>query len=131
MQKMGLELRREYLIEASDFSDTAGYNAMLRVLSLAEPPSAVITSNDMIAVGGLRATRHLGMKLPQDMSIIGFDDSILADLAVPQLTSIHVDYAAYAKLILDTVCAVIDGKDMPKVQTLDTTLSVKDSCYLI
>lgn len=39
---------------------------------------------------------------------------------------IHVDYAAYAKLILDTVCAVIDGKDMPKVQTLDTTLSVKD-----
>ena len=44
---------------------------------------------------------------------------------------IHVDYAAYAKLILDTVCAVIDGKDMPKVQTLDTTLSVKDSCYRI
>ena len=131
IQEMGLELRREYLIEASDFSDAAGYDAMLRALSLAEPPSAVITSNDMIAVGGLRAARHLGMKLPQDMSIIGFDDSILADLAVPQLTSVHVDYAAYAKLILDTVCAVINGKDMPKLQTFDTTLSVKDSCYRI
>lgn len=128
MRQLGLPLRQEYLIEASSFSDTAGYEAILRLLSLAEPPSAVIASNDMIAVGGMRAARRLGMNLPQDISFIGFDDSILAEVTVPQLTSVHVDYAAYAGLILDTVFAVMNGEDVPRTQCFDTTLSIKDSC---
>ena len=68
------------------------------------------------------------MNLPQDISFIGFDDSILAEVTVPQLTSVHVDYAAYAGLILDTVFAVMNGEDVPRTQCFDTTLSIKDSC---
>ena len=79
----------------------------------------------------LEPGRYVGSALDIDgREAVGSVPQIQGNQAI-EVMIIHVDYAAYAKLILDTVCAVIDGKDMPKVQTLDTTLSVKDSCYRI
>jgi DNA-binding LacI/PurR family transcriptional regulator len=67
-----------------------GERAMQKLMSLSPRPSAVITSNDLMAVGALQAALHAGLRIPADVSIIGFDDVPIASMVVPQLTAIHL-----------------------------------------
>jgi DNA-binding LacI/PurR family transcriptional regulator len=67
-----------------------GKRAMQQLMSLSLRPSAVITSNDLMAVGALQAALHAGLGVPTDVSIIGFDDLPVASMVVPQLTSIQL-----------------------------------------
>lgn len=124
----GIPLREEYIIEASGFGNEEGYQAMQQLLRLREVPTALISSNDMLAVGAIRAARDAGFSLPQDLSVIGFDDSILSEICVPRLSSIRTDYAAYATMLVDTALALSNNRAVPICQKLGTTLTVKESC---
>jgi LacI family transcriptional regulator len=84
-----------------------GERAMQKLMSLSPRPSAVITSNDLMAVGALQAALHAGLGVPADVSIIGFDDVPIASMVVPQLTSIQlprreIAARAFSSLLLAT-----------------------------
>ena len=64
----------EALIEETEFSEQAGYNAMLRLMKLPDAPTAVFAANDILAIGALKAAHALGVRVPEDVSIIGMDD---------------------------------------------------------
>ena len=82
-----LPLRPEWMLEA-ELSTAGGEQAMLRLLDLPDPPSAVLTVNDLVALGALKACHLRGVAVPQEMSIIGFDDIVFAGLSVPPLTTV-------------------------------------------
>src|SRR5262249_19556271 len=63
-----------------------GYQAMLRLMGLAVPPTAVFVANNMMTIGALQAVHELGIDVPDALSIVGFDDLDLADLLAPPLT---------------------------------------------
>lgn len=82
------------LVIASDFSSPGGYEATRRLLlkqastGSSNPVTALFASNDMMAVGALRAAAELGLKLPQQLSIVGFDDIELSRYVFPALTTV-------------------------------------------
>lgn len=88
-KKFGV-LRGEDQVVLGDLHVESGRIAMESLLSRKRPPSAVITANDLMAVGALQAVNAAGLRVPEDISIIGFDDLPLATMMHPPLTSIHL-----------------------------------------
>jgi LacI family transcriptional regulator len=78
----------EALILKGDFHYTSGYEAGLQLLSLEPPPTAVFACNDLMAIGLMSAARQSGLRVPEDLSVVGFDDVRLAAFANPPLTTI-------------------------------------------
>ncbi|MFO7632449.1 MAG: LacI family DNA-binding transcriptional regulator, partial [Caldilinea sp.] len=87
MIKHDLPLLLEWMVEA-DVSINGGEDAMVRLLALANRPTAVLTVNDLVALGAISTCRAHGLHVPDDMSIVGFDDIPFAAVTVPPLTTV-------------------------------------------
>jgi len=106
LSKSGLRLFEEYMQEGNYRAD-GGAAAMSRILALRHPPSAVVTANDFTAVGALQRLNELGRSVPQQMSIIGFDDISICSLVHPQLTTLRICRDGLAQLMYQ---ALDDGR---------------------
>jgi len=85
------------------YSESAAYTAMQTLLDLYDPPTAVFSASDNMAVGALRAIHDRGLRVPDDVALIGYDDLPLAARANPPLTSVHqpiADMGAHAVRVL-------------------------------
>ena len=76
------------LIVESEFSSESGYNGMQQLLSLPNPPTAVLAANDMLAINALKAAQDMQRRVPDDVSIIGIDDIYAAATTSPALTTV-------------------------------------------
>jgi len=131
MEENNLPIREEYILDVGEFSEMSGLAGMKRLLSLAEPPTAIVAINDLVAAGALQAILRLGYTVPNDFSIIGFDDSMITDLTEPNISSIHYDYAFYGRKLIDTALSAMAGEPCERFYVIPTTLSVKESCRKI
>jgi LacI family transcriptional regulator len=89
------------LLQVGDFRFEGGEQRMLALLALPEPPTAVFACNDMMALGAMRAIKRAGLRVPQDISVIGFDDTPLASLVFPPLTTVLQPVKAMADLAVE------------------------------
>ncbi|MCL6443016.1 MAG: LacI family transcriptional regulator [Alicyclobacillus sp.] len=117
------------LIQEGDYSYESGYNLLLKLFAMRHPPTAVFAANDEMAIGVINAVRTLGMSVPRDVAVVGFDDIRLASIVSPALTTIaqpafEIGYTA-ATILLD----VIAGKDFVRKQVvLEDRLVIRESC---
>jgi DNA-binding LacI/PurR family transcriptional regulator len=95
MQARGIKPEPE-LIEKGDHRIEGGIAAMRNLLSLKTPPTAVITSNDLTAIGALGTIHDAGLEVPKDISLVGFDDISFAHLTQPPLTTIQLSRSQLA-----------------------------------
>ncbi|WP_240675114.1 LacI family DNA-binding transcriptional regulator [Cellulomonas endophytica] len=90
---------------AADFTAAAGLEAARRLFASRPVPDAVVAANDLLAVGAMRAAREAGLRVPEDVAVTGMDDTDLAGLLDPTLTSVSLGTAergrAAARLLLD------------------------------
>jgi LacI family repressor for deo operon, udp, cdd, tsx, nupC, and nupG len=107
--------------------DPAGTTATARVLAAAPRPTAIVFGSDVLAVGGLGAARERGIEVPRELSIGGFDDSPLAALASPPLTSVRVDYAGFGEAAAAALLASIAGEPAPEFRPAPPELVVRAS----
>jgi LacI family transcriptional regulator len=77
------------LMVRGDWTRRGGYDAMHRLMSLSRPPDAVFCANDLMAIGALDVAHELGLEVPTDLAIIGFDDVDAATIVTPQLTTVR------------------------------------------
>lgn len=106
MKARGITIEPE-MIEKGDHRIEGGLIAMKHLLGLKQPPTAVMASNDLTAIGALGAIHDTGLKVPDDISLIGFDDISFAHLTQPRLTTVLLSrtqiamtaFAALQKLI--------------------------------
>jgi LacI family transcriptional regulator len=78
------------VVEVSSYDEKGGYEGMLHILRQGgEQPSAIFAANDLVAIGAVKAAREHGLRVPEDISVIGFDDIPAAALVTPALTTIH------------------------------------------
>jgi LacI family transcriptional regulator len=127
MQALGLAYRDEY-VAYGDFYVETGHRAMARLLELDEPPTAVVTASDLMALGAIRAVAEAGLSVPHDVSIVGFDDIQLAGHVNPPLTTLRQDKAGLGAEAGRALIALIDGKtDLPEAVTLPVELIVRGS----
>jgi LacI family transcriptional regulator len=106
LQALGLEPRAGYEREG-DFYAESGEAAMRELLALPEPPTAVFAAADMMAAGALRAIEAAGLRVPDDVALVGFDDIQIAPMLTPSLTTIRQDKhglgLAAARALLDLI----------------------------
>lgn len=123
----GLALPEEYVVEG-DFYLGGGHAAMRRLLALAEPPTAVFAAGDEMAIGALQAIAEAGLRVPDDIAVVGFDDIDVAALVPPGLTTLAQDKAGFGTAAAEALVAMLRGGDEPpEPTTLPTTLVVRGS----
>lgn len=84
----GIEINREYIITSHTYEYKSGLRAMMHLLQLQEPPTAVFAMSDLMAIGAVSAALSSGMRVPEDMAVMGFDDIEFASMYTPSLTTI-------------------------------------------
>ena len=92
--------------------------------------TAVVAYNDLMAMGLLRACRESGIRVPEDLSIIGFDDIFGADLTSPALTTVRSPMRALGEQAVRTLLAEVGGSTLDSTLTLTTQLIVRESTAL-
>ena len=118
----------ECLVEAGNHRIDGGFAAMDRILREPQAPTAVLCSNDLTAIGALRAIRRLGFRVPEDVSVIGFDDILLAEFTEPPLTTVRLPRQDLARKAFEALLASLsNSKSMGAEYTVRTELVVRES----
>ena len=91
-----------------------GYQASKKLLELASRPTAIIAINDLLAIGALRAAADLGLQVPKDLSLVGYDDIPMANYLVPRLTTVTKDASHLGRKAFEMLLARIQNPDLPR-----------------
>jgi LacI family transcriptional regulator len=124
----GLTNEASDLLWHSDFTSQGGFTAMQAILQSPQPPSAVFVCNDLMGIGALSAAHEAGVRVPQDLSVVGFDDIELARFTSPPLSTIVQPKQRIGVLAVDMLLERIQGGRLDAKQVLlQPTLTVRAS----
>ena len=126
MDAVGLEPDDLALVETT-YSMATGATALDDLMSRGSPPTLIICANDVLAVGALRQAQRRGLRVPEDVSITGFDDTELALITDPPLTSVRVPHAQMGANAAEVLIRMIDGEPPQDSLALTTDLQVRGS----
>ena len=112
-----------------DFSSESGHALAIKAMELPNPPTALVCGDDLIAFGAIQALKEMGYRVPEDVSVIGFDDINLARFSSPPLTTVRQDTYQKGRIAAETLLAMMLNKDKasPKQILLDTKLVIRNS----
>ncbi|WP_040167677.1 LacI family DNA-binding transcriptional regulator [Microbacterium gorillae] len=113
---------------ATDFSPAVAGTVTRRLLSAAKRPTAIVYDNDVMAVAGLRVLQEMGVAVPADVSVASFDDSVIAELVRPSITSMTRDTFALGQRAAALLLRQIDASEpLPSEAGATPTLTVRES----
>lgn len=127
MEKHHVDIRPEWIL-SGDYSAESGYRGMQALLKRAQKPTAVISASDAVAFGAMRAAHEAGIDIPGDLSLVGFDDGMLAAYSYPPLTSIRRPIGEMAAEGARQLLRLIEGESWPEnTVCYPVRLSIKKS----
>jgi LacI family transcriptional regulator len=131
MREIGLEMKPEFEFEG-DHTMEGGIRAFAHLESLRPRPTAVLCSNDITAIGVMRGAYDHGIVVPQDLSVVGFDDIRLAQFITPPLSTVRMSQTELAKLAFNALLKALETPQASKYQeyTLTTSLVLRGSTAL-
>lgn len=118
----------EQYIKIGDFTPASGYALMKQVLVSENYPTAFFIANDAMAIGAYRAIEEMGLKIPEDISIIGLNDISTAKYLSPPLTTIKIYIDFMSEVAVDLLIERIRGRRLSKRVTVPTKLKIRASC---
>ena len=122
----GIEFVAELAVEG-DGRPEAAVAAMNGLLKLADPPTAVCCYNDMTALGAMRAIRSHGLRVPEDVSVTGFDDLFFAEYLEPQLTTVRQPMRRMGEMAMENLLKLMSGEDSVAQVKVEAELIVRGS----
>lgn len=126
LREFGLPCQEEYIREAASNEKLAEKEA-IDLLQTHPQITAVFCASDLMAHGVMRAAHQLGYVLPRDLSIIGFDDLVLAEYFSPPLTTVHQDRYSLGYRACELLIEKIEGRETPASLVLPASLTVRES----
>ena len=120
-------LGREQLVEEGNHRVDGGVSAMTRLLRGATMPTAVLGSNDLTAIGALHGIHAAGLRVPEDISVVGFDDIAMSEFTVPPLTTVRLPRAELARVACDALLGMIGAGGKGAEVRLGTELIIRRS----
>jgi LacI family transcriptional regulator len=116
------------LMRAGAFTFDAGFTAGAALLGLERPPTALFASNDAQALGAIEAARTLGLRVPEDLSVVGFDDMMPSHWSAPPLTTVRQPFAEMGRVAMRRLLRLVAGEVLasPRVE-LATQLVIRKS----
>ena len=128
MEAAGASLRSSW-VRSADLTEESGYHAMAEILAEKERPTAVFSGNDVVAYGAMQAIKDSGLVIPDDISIMGFDDDLPSRYVNPPLSTVTNPApslgAAAARLLIGVLQGHVAPPPAPELPML---LAVRDSC---
>ena len=127
LRRAGITMNPNYCIQGR-FSFEDGSKAVRQLLSLPEPPTAIFCHNDAMAIGAIQEAKKLGLRVPQDLSVVGFDDIHFAQYCDPPLTTISQPRYEIGRQAMLMMLDLLRGHDVRAgSRLLETQLVVRDS----
>jgi LacI family transcriptional regulator len=129
MEKAGLPIQKKWVIEC-DHTLKGGVAGFGKLQALTARPTAILCSNDMTAIGVLRAAYMEGLRVPQDLSVVGLDDIAFAEYTLPPLTTIRMSRSDLARAAFEALRQQAEDPSNPKMQReflVSTSLVVRGS----
>ena len=126
LQECGIPVEEKLIIEG-DHTMEGGLAAAALILEHKTLPTAIMCSNDMLAIGVLHKLSRSGLQVPGDVSIIGFDDIHMAEMMIPSLTSIQMSRSDLARAAVSALRTHLEGSTPKREYTIDTHLVVRES----
>ena len=119
----------ENLIVPSGFGDHLGSLATQQLLRLRRKPTAIFACDDAAAVGAIRALKDAGLRVPQDIAIVGYDDTPFASTVQPPLTTVRLPVYDMAATATRMLVELVEGREpAPRQVVMPVTLIVRESC---
>lgn len=126
MRDNGLNDRDLTIIE-TPYEVENGAVALQSLMKLVPRPSVVMCGNDVLAVGALRGAREMGLNVPEDVSITGFDDIELARIVTPQITTVHVPHREMGRRAAEALIDMVEKRGAAESIKLAATLQIRGS----
>ncbi|RJQ25182.1 LacI family transcriptional regulator [Candidatus Parcubacteria bacterium] len=122
-----IQLRKDYIVKG-EYNIHSGYVAMQKILTVSDLPTAVFCSNDEMAAGALKAIYEKGLKVPGDISVVGFDNSIISSFSSPSLTTVNKPIKQMSTKGAEKILQIINS-NVNEVETLyiKTDLVIRES----
>lgn len=112
-------------ISSGDWSAASGYDAMMGIAKL--DFTALVAANDQMALGAMLALRQRGLRVPEDISVVGFDDLPESAYFFPPLTTVAQNFRAQGRQAIDRLLHEIDGSALDSVGSMDPILRLRAS----
>ncbi|MEC9485210.1 MAG: LacI family DNA-binding transcriptional regulator [Candidatus Izemoplasma sp.] len=117
MRRHGLNIDKRFIVTADYYSYESGYQAARKLMALNALPTAIFCASDQIALGAMKAFQEAGIRVPQDISIIGFDDIDFVKYLSPKLTTIRQDTKQIGETAAKKLLIMIDSdKELEEMQ---------------
>jgi LacI family transcriptional regulator len=126
MRQAGIEPAKLKLVEAP-YTYEDGSKAFEQLMSASPRPTVVICGNDVIAVGAINRAKSLGLRVPQDVSITGFDDIDIAMFVEPALTTVHVPHRRMGETAAAQLLKMIAGEEADEAVEIETNIVERGS----
>jgi len=126
LAECGIKLYEDWLV-CGEHTLQGGAQAMEQILATDHRPTAVMCSNDVSAIGVLHKAYRAGVRVPQDLSVVGFDDILAARMMIPPLTSIEMSRVELARTAVMALHALVEGHTDKCEYTISTKLVVRES----
>ncbi|MFG2962748.1 MULTISPECIES: LacI family DNA-binding transcriptional regulator [unclassified Streptomyces] len=111
VRRHGLPVDQGWIVLCPEHSVAGGETAMARLLSAHPEVTAVVGFNDLIAIGAIRTARSRGLRVPDDLAVLGFDGLSLGELVEPALTTLHIDKRRLGRLAVEQVARLRAGEE--------------------
>ena len=128
LSQLGLPFREEWLIHVPDYGISSGLVGVERLMQLPQRPTALLGMNDMVSAGILQGLLGQGLRVPRDISLLGFDDTFVTGITTPQLTSVSYDYQLFASMLLDAALRPDALEALPQNQLVPVFMTERASC---
>ncbi|ADL50158.1 LacI family DNA-binding transcriptional regulator [Clostridium cellulovorans] len=123
----GIKFSSENIVDG-DFSSEWGYIAMKKILEREKIPTAVFTHSDNLAIGAIKAIMEKGLRIPEDISIVGFDGIASSEYIYPGITTIKQPRYEMGAMGMETLVKLINGVETKKLIKMDVQLVERNSC---
>jgi LacI family transcriptional regulator len=127
MSEAGIPIKNRYIVNG-DFTEVSGYEGTKQLLAEKNNITAIFASNDTMAVGAMKAIKEMGIKIPDDISIVGYDDINIASYLSPTLTTVGISILKIASIAtLRLINFIEKGINSSEYNTVPTELIVRES----
>lgn len=126
MQELGLEIKEGY-IKYADYYEEKAYEKTLELIKENNEITAIFCASDLMALGALKAIQSLGLKVPEDFAVVGFDGIQLSEYSNPRLTTVVQDFKGMGKVAADILIRMLKGEAVEEASYVPYFLRVRES----
>lgn len=127
LESHGIPYDPDLVAEDSAYDTVSGYQMMNRMFDKGVKLTAVIAVNDFAATGIMRSIIEHGYRIPEDISVVSYDNTYVAQLMIPALTSVDYNYEEFGSKLVQTAIQAIEGKKIDTLQMVTPDLVVRES----